>query len=76
NDTRREIAAPPSREECGLPPSAFVFCSFNNTYKITPPVFDIWMRLLKAVPGSVLWLLEANRLVKDNLMQEAAKRGV
>ncbi|MFC5069769.1 tetratricopeptide repeat protein [Flaviflagellibacter deserti] len=76
NDTRREIATPPSREECGLPPSGFVFCSFNNTYKITPPVFDIWMRLLKAVPGSVLWLLEANRLVKDNLMQEAAKRGV
>jgi len=53
-----------------------VFCCFNNSYKISPAFFDIWMRLLRAIPGSVLWLLEANRLVKDNLGSEARKRGV
>jgi predicted O-linked N-acetylglucosamine transferase (SPINDLY family) len=52
------------------------FCSFNDTYKITPEFFGIWMRLLTAVPGSVLWLLDANELVKDNLRGEAIKRGV
>ena len=60
NDSRREIAPrTPSRAECGLPEEGFVFCSFNNSYKITPEVFGVWMRLLAAVPGSVLWLLEA-----------------
>ena len=48
----------PSREECRLPADGFVFCSFNNSYKITPEMFEVWMRLLRAVPGSVLWLLE------------------
>ena len=51
----------PSRADCGLPDDGFVFCCFNNSFKITPPVFDIWMRLLQAVPGSVLWLLATNR---------------
>lgn len=76
NDTRKVIGEAPSRYACGLPEGAFVFCSFNNTYKITPEVFDIWMRLLQAVPGSVLWLLEANPLVKNNLAREAAMRCV
>jgi protein O-GlcNAc transferase len=53
-----------------------VFCSFNNTYKITPEFFGIWMRLLAAIPGSVLWLLDTNDLVKDNLCREAGKRGI
>jgi protein O-GlcNAc transferase len=53
-----------------------VFCSFNNSYKITPVFFDIWMRLLNTVPRAVLWLLDANGLVKDNLRREAAARGV
>ena len=53
-----------------------MLCSFNNSYKITPAFFDIWMRLLRSVPGSVLWLLEANELVKGNLRSEAEKRGV
>jgi predicted O-linked N-acetylglucosamine transferase (SPINDLY family) len=53
-----------------------VFCSFNNSYKISPVFFDIWMRLLRSIPGSVLWLLEANELVKGNLHSEAEKRGV
>jgi protein O-GlcNAc transferase len=76
NDRRREMAAPPSRQDCGLPAEGLVFCSFNNSYKITPVFFDVWMRLLRSVPGSVLWLLEPNDLVKANLRSEAGKRGV
>lgn len=77
NDTKRLIAnITPARAECGLPEQGFVFCSFNNTYKITPQFFDIWMRLLKAIPDSVLWLLDANDLAKQNLRREAAARGV
>ncbi len=77
NDTRRDIAATaPSREDCGLPPDAFVFCGFNNGYEITPAFFDIWMRLLGAVRGSVLWLLAPNDSVRRNLRREAERRGV
>jgi protein O-GlcNAc transferase len=77
NDRRREVAkAPASRQDCGLPSDRLVFCSFNNSYKISPVFFDIWMRLLRSIPGSVLWLLEANELVKGNLHSEAEKRGV
>jgi len=66
----------PSRQECGLPAEGFVFACFNNSYKITPEMFGIWMRLLAATPGSVLWLAEPNRLVPGNLRREAARRGV
>jgi len=59
-----------------LPPSGFVFCCFNNNYKITTPVFDVWMRLLKAVPESVLWLLRDNDGAEANLRREAQARGV
>jgi predicted O-linked N-acetylglucosamine transferase (SPINDLY family) len=77
NDNRRAVATTDtSRQDWGLPAEGFVFCSFNNSYKITPVFFDIWMRLLLSVPGSVLWLLEANDLVKANLRSEAGKRGV
>jgi len=76
NDTKREVAETPSRAECGLPEQAFVFACFNQTYKITPEVFGVWMNLLKAVPGSVLWLVEANTLVKKNLGREASSRGI
>jgi len=77
NDTAREIAEEiPTRAACGLPEQGFVFCSFNNNYKITPAIFDIWMRLLQSVPGSVLWLFEANDYVKENLRREAADRGI
>ncbi|WP_091681184.1 tetratricopeptide repeat protein [Methylocapsa palsarum] len=77
NDTQRVISElTPTRAACGLPEHGFVFCSFNNTYKITPDFFDIWMRLLANIPGSVLWLLDANALVKDNLRKEAARRGL
>jgi predicted O-linked N-acetylglucosamine transferase (SPINDLY family) len=82
NDDKREIAdRTPSRTECELPEAGFVFCCFSNSYKITPLLFDIWMRLLHAVPGSVLWLLDpwtqsAGALAKANLAREAAARGV
>lgn len=77
NDGKRLVSdLTPTRADCGLPEQAFVFCSFNNPYKITPTFFDIWMWLLTAIPGSVLWLLDANELVKDNLRQEAMARGV
>jgi predicted O-linked N-acetylglucosamine transferase (SPINDLY family) len=77
NDSQREISAhAPSRAECGLPEKGFVFCSFNNSYKITPDVFDVWMGLLKAVSGSVFWLFEGNRFAPANLRREAEARGV
>jgi protein O-GlcNAc transferase len=65
-----------SRIFCGLPAEAFAFCCFNQSYKLTPAVFDIWMRLLDAVPGSVLWLLETNTTASGNLRREAAARGI
>ena len=77
NDSRRLIDQKPlDRTQHGLPPAGFVFCSFNSSYKITPAVFDVWMRLLSAAPGSVLWLLESNGSVSANLRREAAARGV
>jgi len=77
NDGKREVAeAAPSREACGLPDSGFVFCCFNNNYKITPGIFDVWMRLLAKVPGSVFWLLKDNEGAERNLRHEAESRGV
>lgn len=77
NDNKRAIPEKtPARKELGLPEKAFVFCCFNNNFKITPEVFDIWMRLLKSVEGSVLWLLEATKTTADNLRCEAQQRGV
>ena len=66
----------PSRSECGLPETGVVFCSFSHDYKISPPVFDVWMRLLAQVPGSVLWLMSRGELAQRNLRQEAQARGV
>lgn len=74
NDGSQVVAPAPSRADCGLPDESFVFCCFNNNWKITAPVFDIWMRLLQAVPGSVLWLLDGPG--KENLRKEAIARGV
>lgn len=60
----------------GLPPGAFVYCCFNNTYKITPTLFDAWMRILRRVDAGVLWLLDDNPTASRNLQQEAVRRGV
>ncbi|HYM18910.1 MAG TPA: tetratricopeptide repeat protein [Micropepsaceae bacterium] len=77
NDSKRRIAEKmPSRAEAGLPEDGFVFCSFNNTYKLAPDIFTIWMRLLSAVEGSVLWLLQDNAAATRNLKREAEARGV
>jgi protein O-GlcNAc transferase len=70
------VISPPSRTEAGLPARGFVYCCFNAPYKISPRVFDVWMRLLKAVPDSVLWLRDASAVAKNNLAKEAARRGV
>jgi len=64
------------RSEYGLPEDAFVFCCFNTSYKITPPMFRVWMRLLRANPHSVLWLGFTDSVVQDNLRREAAERGI
>jgi protein O-GlcNAc transferase len=77
NDSRRAIAdETPSREKMGLPQTGFVFCCFNNVYKITAPIFEIWMRLLRRVDGSVLWLLGDNSSAIRNLRNQAAERGI
>ena len=64
------------REELGLPKNAFVFCCFNQNNKITPDIFDIWMRILKTVDKSILWLLEDDSIAVKNLRKEAKKRKI
>jgi predicted O-linked N-acetylglucosamine transferase (SPINDLY family) len=77
NDSTRQVADQPSRrEELGLPAEAFLFCCVNNAYKIMPAVFDVWMRLLQQVPGSMLVLLSAVPEAQANLRHEAMARGV
>jgi protein O-GlcNAc transferase len=77
NDRRRSVAEKHfSREELGLPPTGFVFCCFNASFKIAPPTFDAWMRILGRVDGSVLWLLEDSPAATQNLRMEAEARGV
>jgi predicted O-linked N-acetylglucosamine transferase (SPINDLY family) len=77
NDSKRTIADRAfTRVELGLPPAGFVFCCFNNSCKITPPTFDGWMRILKRVPGSVLYLYADVEPVEVNLRKEARRRGV
>src|SRR5208282_1612545 len=77
SDTTRLLPGPPpSRAACGLPQTGFVFCCFNNAYKILPDVFALWMRLLAAVPGSVLWLLETAAEATANLRRETKAAGI
>jgi predicted O-linked N-acetylglucosamine transferase (SPINDLY family) len=77
NVSNRDVSQDPvSRYEHGLPKTGFVFCCFNNNYKITLSVFSIWMRILLAVEDSVLWLLENESITKKNLIQEAEKFGI
>lgn len=76
-DRKRVPAAHmPTRSEVGLPPQGIVFCCFNNQWKITPTVFDVWMRILKSVDGSVIWLFQDNKDAEVNLRNEAAARGI
>jgi protein O-GlcNAc transferase len=76
NDRHREVAATPSRGECGLPDDRFVFCCFNVSYKILPETFALWLRIMHAVPGSVLWLLDTNQWAIANLRSAAQAAGI
>lgn len=77
NDQKRQISSRIyRRSELGLPDKGFIFCCFNNNYKITPRTFDSWMRILTLTGDSVLWLIEDNPSASINLQKEAAKRGV
>lgn len=76
SDRQREVGAMPTRAQYELPEDAFVFCSFNNNHKMNAEMFGAWMRILLAVPGSVLWLLADNDWAKANLRREAEAAGV
>lgn len=76
NDTQRAIGETPSRASCGLPEDSFVYCSFNGSYKISPDVFSVWMRILSRVPKSVLWLVADNETAKAQLRYNAEKQGI
>ena len=77
NDTKRAISKKNlSRADCHLPETGFIFCCFNNNYKILPETFDVWMSILSKVPESALWLLADNPLSVANLRNEASKRGI
>jgi predicted O-linked N-acetylglucosamine transferase (SPINDLY family) len=76
NDRKRDISAVPSREGCGLPVDGVVFCCFNNSFKITPDDFSLWMNILSTVENSVIWLYEANPIAMENLRREAEIRGI
>lgn len=76
NDDRRPIADAPSREFMGLPSTGLVWCSLHSSYKLNPPMFDVWAKLLLETPDSVLWLLGGNPSIEGNLRREALARGV
>jgi predicted O-linked N-acetylglucosamine transferase (SPINDLY family) len=76
SDPQRPIPEGPSRAECGLPEKAFVFCSFNNPNKITPDLFDLWMRILKRVENSVLWLYCKSPQTIENLSRQREAHGL
>lgn len=76
SDQKRSVGPIPTRASCGLPESGFVFCSFNNCSKYTPEMFDIWMKILHRVPGSVIWLLADTYWTEANLRREAKARGI
>jgi predicted O-linked N-acetylglucosamine transferase (SPINDLY family) len=76
NDNTKRIPPAPTRAAMGLPERGLIFCSFHSNYKLNPPLFDVWMRLLAAVPDSVLWLLGSNPWVQENVRREALSRGI
>ena len=77
NDRKRFISPKKfNKDEVGLPENCFVFCCFNNNFKITPSTFDSWINIIQKVPQSVLWLLEDNATAATNLRKEAKLRGL
>lgn len=73
---QRAVDTSSDRNTEGLPEDAFVFCAFNNNYKISPEMFDVWCRLLNKIPDSILWLISNNRIVQNNILREAKERGI
>lgn len=76
NNSQRPVGKPTLKSTHNLPEESFVFCCFNQSFKITPAVFAVWMRILAQVPNSVLWLLDCNNWACNNLKREAAKAGI
>ena len=76
NDDKRTIPNPLPRKNFGLPENKFIFCSFNNTYKIQPKMFSVWMDILKSKEDSILWLLETEDIAKTNLLTMAKNKGI
>lgn len=76
SDRQREVGAMPTRAQYGLPEQGFVYCSFNNNHKFTAEMFAAWMRILQAVPGSVLWLLADNDTARANMLEQAQAAGL
>ena len=76
DNTRQSSEKLLNRTDYGLPVTGFVFCCFNNSFKISSNEFDIWIRLLKSVEGSIIWLLKTNKWAEENLRSEAEKRGI
>ena len=74
--TPREVGSSPGRGKLGLPADAFVFCSFNHSYKLQPQIFALWMKILRTAKGSVLWLLADRATIRDNLLAAAAEAGI
>ena len=76
NNSQRPVATPKTKSEYGLPENGFVFCCFNQSFKITQEVLRVWMQILLQTPDSVLWLLDCNQWATANLKNEAIKAGV
>ncbi|MDO8931344.1 MAG: tetratricopeptide repeat protein [Rhodocyclaceae bacterium] len=76
SDRKREVLATVTRAAYGLPQDKFVYCMFNNNYKITPEFFEAWMRILRQVPDSLLWLLEDNKWAGENMRAAARAHGI
>jgi len=76
NDTQRVVGPTPKRSALNLPEDATVFCCFNQPYKILPDMFNAWMRILRATPGSVLWLLNVDKLASEHLLGQARNCGI
>jgi len=76
SDSKREVGPMPARVDNYLPENGFIFCVFNNNYKFTQELFAVWMRILKRVPGSVLWLLEDNEWARENICRSAKRLGI
>jgi protein O-GlcNAc transferase len=76
NDRQRVIGPKPTREQVGLPATGIVFCNFNQSFKLSPKILDLWCQILSRVPGSVLWILALNDTLRANLRREVQARGV